>query len=122
MAAVKRATRVAGRMQEELSAALRTLGDPRLEGVLLSRIEVTDDLQTARVYVRLEHGGGEAAAKAALKALGAAAGRLRKAAGQGLSLRHVPELRFFYDASLDAVNRIEELLREVKRDGEGGGE
>ena len=120
MAAVKRATRVAGRMQEELSVALRALTDPRLEGVLISRVEVTDDLQQARVYVRRELGGDEKAVKAALKALGSAANRLRRTAGQALGLRYMPELRFFYDASLDQVSRIEELLQEVKREGGGG--
>jgi ribosome-binding factor A len=120
MAAVKRATRVAGRLSEELSAALRDLGDPRLAGVLVSRVEVTDDLQQARVYVRRELGGAdEKAVKAALKALGAASGRLRRTAGQALGLRYVPELRFFYDASLDQVSRIEELLLEVKRESGG---
>ncbi len=118
MAAVKRATRVAGRMAEELSVALRGLGDPRLEGVLISRVEVTDDLQSARVYVRRELGGEAKAVKAALKALGLAAARLRRVAGQALGLRYMPELRFFYDDSLDAVARIEELLLEVKREGD----
>src|SRR5579871_5997544 len=108
MAGVKRSVRVAGRLQEELSAALRDLRDPRLEGVLVSRVEVTDDLQSARVYVRREQGGDEAAVKGSLKALGASAGRLRRTAGQALGLRYVPELRFFYDTSLDAVTRIEE--------------
>jgi ribosome-binding factor A len=115
MAGVKRSTRVAGRLQEELSAALRDLRDPRLAGVLVSRVEVTDDLQMAKVYVRRELGGDAPAVKATLKALGAAAGRLRRTAGEALGLRYVPELRFFYDESLDAVTRIEELLREVKR-------
>jgi ribosome-binding factor A len=119
MATVKRATRVAGRMQEELSKALRELGDPRLVGVLVSRVELTDDLQTARVYVRREQGGEEKAIQATLKGLGAAAGRLRKQTGQALGLRTTPELRFFYDTTLDAVNRIEELLREVKEGGSG---
>lgn len=114
MSSVKRATRVAGRLQEELSAAMRTLRDPRLQGVLVSRVEVTDDLQSAKVYVRREQGGDEKEVKAALKALGAAAGRLRTAVGQALALRYTPELRFFYDTSLDAVQRVEELLREVK--------
>jgi ribosome-binding factor A len=115
VAGVKRATRVAGRLQEELAAALRELRDPRLAGVLVSRVEVTDDLQMAKVYVRRELGGEAPAVKAALKALGAAAGRLRRTAGEALGLRYVPELRFFYDESLDAVTRIEEILREVKR-------
>jgi len=120
MAAVKRATRVAGRMAEELTVALRSLGDPRLEGVLLSRVVVTDDLQSARVYIRRDTGGDEKAIKAALKALGTAAARLRRIAGQALGLRYMPELRFFYDDSLDAVSRIEELLLEVKREGGEG--
>ena len=114
MSGVKRATRVAARLQEELSTALRELTDPRLEGVLISRVELTDDLQSAKVFVRREQGGEEKAVKAALKGLGAASGRLRKAVGESLGLRTTPELRFFYDASLDAVTRIEELLREVK--------
>jgi len=118
MSGVKRSTRVAGRLQEELSAALRGLRDPRLEGVLVSRVELTDDLQLARVYVRREQGGDAEAVKAALKALGAAAGRLRHATAQALGLRYAPTFRFFYDEAPDAVARIEELLREVK--GEGG--
>ena len=117
---VKRATRVAGRLQEELSAALRTLRDPRLEGVLVSRVELTDDLQLARIYVRRELGEDEAAVKGALKALGAAAGRLRHSAAQALGLRYAPNLRFFYDEAPDAVARIEELLREVKNEGGEG--
>ncbi len=112
MATVKRATRVAGRMQEELSKALRELGDPRLEGVLVSRVELTDDLQTARVYVRREQGGEAAAVKATLKGLGAASSRLRMTSGQALGSPHPPlELRFFYDTSLDDVNRIEGAVR-----------
>jgi ribosome-binding factor A len=119
MSEVKRATRVAGRLQEELSAALRGLGDPRLLGVLVSRVELTDDLQLARVYVRREQGGDDAEAiKAALKGLAAAAGRLRHLTAQSMGLRYAPTFRFFYDEAPDARARIEELLREVK---EGGG-
>lgn len=114
---VKRATRVAGRLREELSAALRGLRDPRLEGVLVSRVELTDDLQLAKVYVRRELGHDEAAVKAALKGLGAAAGRLRHATAQALGLRYAPNFRFYYDEAPDAMARIEELLREVKGEG-----
>jgi ribosome-binding factor A len=117
MAAVKRATRVGERLREELSAALRDLRDPRLAGVLVTRVEVTDDLQAARVYVRRELGGDPAAVKGALGALDRANRRLRRAAAQALGLRYAPTLRFFYDEAPDAVARIEELLREVKKEG-----
>jgi ribosome-binding factor A len=109
---VKRSARVAGRMQEELAAAMRGLRDPRAAGVLVSRVEVTDDLQSAKVFVRLEQGDP----KPALKALEAASARLRREVAQALQLRYAPTLRFYYDEAPDAVARIEELLREVKRD------
>jgi ribosome-binding factor A len=116
MSGVKRASRVAGRLQEELSAALRGMRDPRLEGVLVSRVELTDDLQLAKVYVRRELGPDAVAVKAALKALESASGRLRRTVGEALDLRYAPNLRFYYDEAPDAVSRIEELLREVKGD------
>ena len=117
---VKRAERVAGRIQEELSAALRALEDPRVRGVLVSRVELTDDLQLAKVYVRREQGGDPAAVKATLKGLETASGRLRHTTAQAMGLRYAPTFRFYYDEAPDAQNRIEELLREVKAEGGGG--
>jgi ribosome-binding factor A len=116
---VKRATRVAGRIQEALAAAVRGLNDPRIAGVIVARIEVTDDLQLAKVYVRHDLGAGPEEQKAMLRGLTAASGRLRKEVAQALKLRYAPTLRFYYDDGQDAVLRIEELLREVKREGGG---
>lgn len=116
---VKRATRVAGRIQQELAAAMRALNDPRVAGVIVARIEVTDDLQLAKVYVRHDLGAGAEAQKAMLRGLTAASGRLRREVAQALKLRYAPTLRFYYDEGQDAVLRIEELLREVKREGGG---
>jgi ribosome-binding factor A len=111
---VKRAVRVAGQVRAELVVSLRALRDPRLASVLVSRVEMTDDLQLARVFVRLEVGGeDERTRRAALKVLEAASGRLRREVGQAVGLRYVPELRFRYDEAPDAVNRVEELLREI---------
>jgi ribosome-binding factor A len=117
MSEVKRATRVAERLRQELWTALRDLRDPRLAGVLVTRVEVTDDLSLANVFVRRELGYDPAAVKATLKSLGGAQKRLRRAVAQALALRHTPALRFFYDEAPDAVSRIEELLIEVKKGG-----
>jgi ribosome-binding factor A len=119
MSGVKRATRVAGRIQEELAAAVRGLNDPRVVGVIVARAEVTDDLQLAKVYVRHELGAGADGQKAMLRGLEAASGRLRRDVAQALKLRYAPTLRFYYDEGQDAMQRIEELLREVKREDEG---
>ena len=49
---VKRATRVSERLRDELARAVRGLSDPRVEGAIVSRVEMTDDLSIARVHVR----------------------------------------------------------------------
>ena len=111
---VKRATRVAGRLREEIAGAMRDLSDPRVQGVIVSRVEVTDDLQSAKIHVRKELGLlAEGDRKLLLKGLEAAAPRLRRDLAHRLALRYAPNLRFYYDEAPDDVLRIEELLREI---------
>ena len=113
MAEVKRASRVAERIREELAGLLtREVRDPGAAGAIVSRVEVTDDLKIARVYVRTLEGKGQDEVLVALKR---ASSMLRKQVTTRLGLRFAPELRFFYDDRQDAVNRIEALLEEVKK-------
>jgi ribosome-binding factor A len=113
---VKRSVRVAERVREEIARALaRDLGDPRLSHVVITRVEMPDDLQLARVLVRLAIGAeDEGARKRLLAGLAAARGFLRKTVGQRVGLRRAPELRFQYDEGQDASVRVEELLQEIK--------
>lgn len=122
MTEVKRADRVATRLQEELARALLDMSDPRLAGVLVSRVRMSDDLQLASAYVRVQNEAGPARRKAVLRALEGASGRLRREVTDALGLRFSPKLRFFFDAGLDAESRVEELLHEIaaERRGEGG--
>lgn len=113
---VKRSMRVATRMREELSLLLRGLSDPRLAGVVVTRVEVTDDLSFVRAFVRRELGANEAEQRALLRGLEAASRRLRRDATRAVGLRAAPQLRFLYDAGIDAQERVEELLREIKDD------
>ena len=118
-----RSARVASRVQEELAVLLRSLGDPRLQGVFVSRVEMTEDLQTARVFVRHQQAGElEAKAqKALLKGFEAASGRLRKDVARAVALRRAPELRFIYDSGQDSAHRVEEILREIRTEAEPQG-
>jgi ribosome-binding factor A len=118
--AVKRSSRVAERLREELSALLRGLSDPRVLGALVTRVEMPDDLQSAKVFVRRVLGpGDEKDRRELVKGLAAASGKLRREASQALGLRYSPELRFIYDDAQEAVSRVEELLQEIKRDDSG---
>ncbi len=119
---VKRAVRVAARVREVLATILtQEVRDPRISGVVVSRIEMPDDLRSARVYVRmLEGGDDEERRKEALTGLARASGMLRREVGQRVGLKFAPEMRFYYDAAQEKVNRIEELLEEGRREQKKG--
>jgi ribosome-binding factor A len=118
MPEAKRATRVQARVREELATLVaRELSDPRVQGAIVSRVEMSDDLKIAKVYVRRLEGAGEGDADAAamVTALKKASPMLRREVTQRVGLRYAPELRFFYDSGQDARDRIEELLEDIKR-------
>lgn len=114
MADVKRAIRVAERVREELASLIaNTVKDPRARGVVVSRVEMPDDLRSARVYIRLLEGGDEDERASAIVGLTRAAPLLRREITNAAGLRYAPELRFFYDDGYDKALRIDELLHEI---------
>jgi len=120
-AGVPRRLRVEGDLHHGLVAALAGLRDPRLESAAITRVQMTDDLQLARIFVRLgvstQHGVDQR--KRLMQGLRAASGRLRHDVAQYLDLRYAPELRFHYDEGPEAAQRVEELLEEIRREDEG---
>ena len=121
-----RTDRVAAQLRRELGTlvheAVRDLGLP---SVSVSDVEITRDMAHAKVFVtalQAERG------PEAVKGLREAAKEIRYELARAMKLRHVPELHFAYDASLDRGERIEQLLQhERTRDGvdaapEGEGE
>lgn len=113
---VKRALRVSARLAKELALILsQTVRDPRVSGATITRVTMTDDLRSARVFVRLLDGGDDMGRREqALQGLGRASGLLRTESARRMGLRHAPELTFAYDEGQDRVARIEQLLDEVK--------
>ena len=118
MVDVKRATRVAARIREELAVALtEVVKDPGARGVIISGVSVSDDLRHAEIYVRLLAEGEDAdARKRALAGLTRATGVLRREVTTRAGLRFAPELKFHYDEGQDARSRIDQLLAEVDHD------
>ena len=103
----------------ELTAILRTVKDPRVNGpqgtgmLSIVRVEVTNDMSYATVYVSSMD--GLEAAKEAVKGLKSAAGYMRRELGQALHLRHVPELRFVADSSIEYSVNIYKKLEELEK-------
>lgn len=106
-----RTDRVAAQMRRDLGTlvhqAVRELGLP---SVSVSDVEVTRDLAHAKVFVTALLSEKSAEAVAGLQAN---ARDIRQALARAMKLRHVPELHFHYDASLDRGERIDALLREL---------
>src|SRR6187549_3423611 len=112
----RRGKRVAELLRAHLAELMRReVDDPRLAAVVITTVEVTDDLASARIGVRLLIGDEDPKIRAVvLKSLAKGAGRLRRLIAPRLELRRSPELRFHYDAGHDASRRVEELLSEIK--------
>ena len=104
----KRSERVAGQMRRDLARLIQQeIKDPAVGFVSLSDVEVTRDLSHAKVFITVFE---PEKAKESLKALRGAASFLRLRLGKELRLRHVPELHFVHDDSVEQGSHIDELI------------
>ncbi len=111
----KRSLRVGELLKRELSTIIcRHVKDPGIGEMTITEVSVTDDLRLARVYVATGQDPGARAAT--MQALERAAGFLRAQLGARIRIRYTPELRFYYDDTLDRADRIERLLRDAGAD------
>jgi ribosome-binding factor A len=103
-----RSERVAGQMRRDLAKLIqREVKDPAVGFVSLSDVEVTRDLAHAKVFITVFE---PEKAKESLQALRRAASFLRRRLGQELRLRHVPELHFVHDDSVEKGSHIDDLI------------
>ncbi len=116
MAAPRRADRVAREVQKELSDLLRReVKDPRVRDATVSRVDMSDDLRQATVYVAaLGKVGDQERSEELLAGLRAASGFLQGKLGRNLRLRSTPRLTFAYDAGLENLIHVAELLSGIE--------
>ena len=97
-------------IKRELSAIFRNLKDPRISSMItVLRVDVTNDLSYATVYVSTVEGEDKTAES--VKGLKSAKGYIRRELGSALKLRHVPELRFVADNSIAYSAEINKILK-----------
>lgn len=94
--------------------------DPKIGFITLTRVQVSPDLQVARVfYTSL---GDAAARKDTQKALDRATPFLRRQIGSRVQLRRVPEIEFRFDESIAHQDRIEQILQDLHQEAAARGE
>ena len=107
-----RPERVADQIRSELGGLLaREVHDPGLGFVTITRVQLTRDLQQARVFYTVL--GDEKERRQSDRTLHRALPFLRRQIGARLRLKRVPELQFIYDESIAGQDRIEQLINEL---------
>jgi len=109
MASKRRMYRVAERVQELVATALIHSHDPRLTLVTITSVNLTPDLRVAKVYWMAT--GGAERRQDIEDGFADCLGTLRSIVARELKIRMAPELRFYYDDSLDLQEHIEGLLK-----------
>ncbi len=108
----KRPEKVGEAIQKIVSELiLRGLKDPRIGFVTITGVKMTDDLSVAKIFYSVV--GSDEEKKDSQAGLKSAAGFIRKEVGAQLKLRHVPEIHFKFDDTLERANNIERLLRQI---------
>ena len=115
MTSFSRAERVSGLIQETLSELLnKRIHDPRLHMATITRVKMSADLKSARIYYAIY--GGDKKSKDASKGFESARGFIKRILAPKLGLRYMPDLKFFYDDSFDYGSHIDQLLEKLKTD------
>ena len=107
--------RVAELLRERLALILlHKCADPRLADLTLTEVEISSDLKQARAFYVVRQGAELEAVQAALdKALG----YIKQELAQEHLLRVMPEITFRLDDTYYQTERLEELFREMGKNG-----
>ena len=106
-----RLDRVRNLLRQATSQIVARIKDPRVGFVTVTDADVSPDLRHARIYVSIL--GSPDERKETLDALQRSRGFVRRELHREISLRYIPEVSFFHDASLDHGMRIHNLLNQV---------
>ncbi|UMZ73411.1 30S ribosome-binding factor RbfA [Natranaerofaba carboxydovora] len=104
------------RMQEEVKKTVSEIvqkeaKDPDIGFVTITNVDLSGDLRHAKVYVSVY--GDEEQRQKTLDALERATGFVRSELGNRMRFKHVPELIFKFDASIEHGDNINKILREL---------
>ena len=103
--------RISSQMAKEISYILATeVKDRDLRFVTITDCRVTNDLRYAKVYYTSLDDSNREEIKKAIKN---ASGFIRKQLMDRIDIRHIPELEFVYDESIEYGKKIEDKIKEI---------
>lgn len=112
----RRAERIASEIYEVLAELLRfEIADPRLKDVQLTGAEMTDDLQTVKIFYYVNGSGNDI--KKCEKGFLRAKGFMKRAISERVELRLIPDIKFCFDGSVESGEKMDEVLKKLREDG-----
>jgi ribosome-binding factor A len=111
-----RSARVSSQMQKELALILqRDIDDSRLGFITVNEVMLSKDLASAKIFFTVLN-SDDLNKKNHVKWLNEMSPMIRHLLAKKMQLRHISELKFFYDDSFDTGMRVAELLSDVNKD------
>lgn len=111
----RRSQKVASQIKSSLGWVVEhKFRDPGKGFITITKVRLSPDLKIANIYYSVL--GKPEERQATGNALKRAKSYLRHELGNKIKLRYLPELRFFYDDSLDYSDKIARLLNEIHKD------
>jgi ribosome-binding factor A len=109
----RRIERLNSVIQQEISQLLRDqVNDPRLTSLIsITEVSTSSDLRQTKVFISTF--GDNVDKKEILQGFTAASGFLRRQLANRLQLRHMPELSFHFDDSIEHAAEVLKLIDEV---------
>lgn len=100
-------------LQEELSLLLvHKLKDPIFGLVTITNVKVTPDIREAKIYISVYE---REKRQPILDKLNSIKKMLRTEVAQKVKLKHIPELFFYIDDTLDYVEKMENIFRKIHK-------
>jgi ribosome-binding factor A len=120
MLAGKRAVRVGDQLLREIADLLLTsVRDPRVKGVTLTGVDLSNDLKHAKVYYSLI--GDEKKSDKIQEGLDSAKGFIKRELAVRMELKYMPDILFIRDLSLEEGDHMERLFERLKLEDSCGG-
>jgi len=112
----RRVQRLNNLIRHEVSELLqRQVKDPRLGNfVAITEVSISPDMRYAKIFV--SHIGSEEQKQETMSALASASGFFRRELAQRIRLRHMPELVFQWDDSIERGAHLLDLIDQVTAD------
>lgn len=103
--------RIESEIQKQISYILMMeVKDADIKFVTVTAASVSSDLSYAKIYVTVFD---QDKIKSTMEALNNASGFIRKKLADRIDIRHIPELTFVYDESIEYGKNIESKIEEI---------